>query len=228
MEASKRLIIKRALIFIFTATGAAFLSSCSSPHSSVNFQNGSKPTTSTSVPLIAQLPDGGRNLGSLTNYSYTNEINGIVAFQGEVHSPTDWEITSPATILYVGTSSYTKLGNTWYPAKANADAYAQASYEGTVETFLGMSKVYGASIQKAGSCSQAGQSGHIYVFQSHSGTAIHALASACIADSSGVLLSYSLGVSSPDLSGGGHSIADSFAINSIGNISEITPPSNAG
>ncbi|NNN20814.1 MAG: hypothetical protein HKL80_02265 [Acidimicrobiales bacterium] len=166
--------------------------SCSSPHSSITLQNGSKSTTASSVApvsLVAQLPDGGKNLASLTNYSYTNEINGVVAFQGEVHSPTDWEITSPATILYANTTSYTKLGNTWHPAKANSDAYEQASCEGTVETFLGLSKVYGASIPKAGSCSQAGQSGHIYVFESNSSAPIHALASACISGSSGSLLS---------------------------------------
>ena len=164
-------------------------------------------------------------LGSLTNFAYTQTINGVT-FSGQVHSSTDWEATAPFVVRHVDGSSYAKLGHTWYQGHDAPQAYAQSPYPGAVAQFAGFTRVYGATTRRGGACTAAGIPGHTWTIASPSNAAaiLTELASACVADASGALLTLSVGASSSAIPGATHSLSDSLVITAVGSVAWIPVP----
>ncbi len=178
-------------------------------------------------------------LGSLTNYT-AELVADNATFSYKVHSPTDWEMLtgslsaaqtdSSSTIFNISGSSYSYQpvvngANVTYAWKTDgpADSYVQSAYPANAKAFAGLARVTGVKLVKAGSCSQAGQSGEIWKTEPSVIGAVAPNIFACVSTSSGALLSYDMGKSS-SIYGQTASMTESFSVISIGNVPPIAVP----
>jgi len=199
--------------------------------------------TAASGTSSAGSPGGGglslARLGSLTDYSFTSTAgNGGSTFTvtGEVHGPTDWEThsTSPAVTSYdVGGRGYAvAIGQVTAVTFKTRDGLTHLDGEPTyAQALIGYTHVTGIRITTGGHCSVAGVPGTIFQVKSPSADAslLVETATACVADGSGALLSYSSGVPSGSAASAVHitGAATSFTVNAVGGIGPISVPSGS-
>jgi hypothetical protein len=234
-------VAKICLAILISLVMAACSSSSTKTTSSSPNQN-SSATTSQASGTSSVGSYAGLNLsklGSLTNYTAQITENGKSLVILKVHSPSDWEQSSAGSTsansnsstsiningsqyLYTPTVSGTQVTYSWQKS-GPADSYAQSGYPGMVQGFIGLTKVSGVKLVKTSSCTQAGLTGHIWVTKPAVTGAVAPNISACIADSSGVLLTYDQGVSS-SIYGQAASNTTTFSITGINNVPLITVP----
>ncbi|HUY97666.1 MAG TPA: hypothetical protein VMW47_08635 [Verrucomicrobiae bacterium] len=161
-------------------------------------------------------------LGSLTNYTATMTDSGTFTLTYRVHSPSDWEIFSgrPSPLsVNVGGSRYAEVPKvsgatvtySWRKT-GRSQPYAQAPYPSYAGGFAALTHVTGARVVKGGLCRDAGVAGHLWHFAAAAPGAVYPHVTACIADRSGVLLTYR----QPPI--------QTFAITSINDVSVIPVP----
>lgn len=183
-------------------------------------------TTTTAPPVVSPAGLDLTKLGSLTNYSYTFTDNGVV-ITGSVHSPTDWRTNQPLVVLHIDGFTYGKFGSVWYKNTDAALSYEQSAYPGAVNQFFGFLRIAGATTTRGSSCTEAGVAGHIWTIKTGAAgsSVLSELASACVADRSGVLLSAAFGAKGSSIPNASKSLSDSFTVNSIGTVGTIAVPS---
>lgn len=230
----------KLIIGIFDTLLSFILAACGSTTSSSNITHnvtGSKssvsgssiPTSSVAYSTKGTILPPLSNLESLTNYSFTFNDNGS-DITGEVHSPSDWELVQPALELHVGGKIYTKLVK-WYVEPEGSNNYQSAPYYGAVEQFVGMLKVYGAKVTKGPVCTEAGVSGHLYTIGSRALNShyLTEMASACIADQGGAMLSEQMGATGSAVGSAipsaTKSLSAGFTVTAIGTVPVLPVPS---
>ncbi len=211
---------------------AVILGACGSTSKSSSSLEVSSSTT-TSNSSLAQVYDGLNlvKLGSLTNYVAVQTDNGQNIGTYKVHSPTDWEmVNGGANPLYVNINGfeYTYVPNfsgsqvtySWQKS-GSAQPYDESPYPSYVKGLIGLTKVSGVKLVRESVCTEAGLSGHIWKTVPSIAGAVAPNISACIADSSGVLLSYDQGTSS-SIYGNVASFTQTFTITSIATVPTIS------
>jgi len=159
-------------------------------------------------------------LESPTNYAFTLFIPSTLVDGGgttqttSVYSPSDWETQLGAlpVEIHVDGFVYVKLGNAWSKATDSPNSYAQSALPGFAEQFFGMASNPSATVTDAGPCTVAGTSGHTWNVAVKGTTTV--LASACVADQGGAMLSSSIGASDPQ----------TFTMTAIGTVARIPVP----
>ncbi len=231
--AVRRLALATAAVAVGTLAAACG----SSAGSTATTAAGGTATAGTSS--VASSGGGGLSearLGSLTDYSFTSTAGNdgyTFTVTGEVHSPTDWEnhSTSPAVTTYdVDGRGYAVavgqvLPTTFKPPDGLTHLNGETDY---AQALIGYTHVTGIRITTAGPCSVAGVRGTTYQVKSPGADAslLVETATACVADGSGALLSYSSGVpggsaaSAVNLKGA----AVSFTVDAVGGIGPIAAP----
>jgi hypothetical protein len=203
------------------AGGAAAVSSTSSPSSGGGF------TLAT--------------LAGLRNYTFTYSATGGIDLTGRVHDPTDWETSdsvgaAPAVTTYdVGGQGYSTVAgfaSVQHVSLSTPEGYTTLNGEHTwAEAFIGFTHVTGIRVTAAGSCDVAGQSGTTYDFATPSADAgtFSIADQACVARSSGALLSFAEGVTggSAASTAGLSGRSEDFAVTSVGGVGPIAAPSGA-
>jgi hypothetical protein len=214
-----------ALGIALTACGSASSAATSSTSTEV---------TSTAVAKAGSDSFAGLNLtklGSLTDYSAELVNNKVLTLTYRVHSPSDWEsfMGSPQPLaINIGTSKYARvpsvsgstLSYSWQKIGA-ADPYLSSPYPSEVKGFIGLTHVTGATLEKEGSCVVAGISGHQFKLVAKGGSIFSLKTAACVADSSGALLSFDEGSSGTE---GPTGYTSAFAITGVNNVGVITVP----
>lgn len=232
------------LAFAFLCVFSAACRNSKTAASSTSSADGTGSATATSTPRsttkgITSTGSGLTldRLSSLTNYTYTTVSgNGGYTFTvtGQVHSPTNWQATSSAprvTTYDVGGRGYAvALGQVSPVTFRSPQGFSHLAGEySAAESLVGYTHVAGISITTGGACSAAGASGTTYHVKSPSADAsiLVETATACVANSTGALLSYTSGV--PGGSGAaaihlaGANIT--FTVEAIGGVSPISAPS---
>ena len=175
-------------------------------------------------------------LGSLKNYTFTTSAgNGGYTFTitGQVHDSTNWETqsTAPAVTTYdVGGRGYAlAIGHVISVSFNTPEGLTHLNGETTyAKSLIGYTHVTGIQIKTTGPCNVAGVAGTTYHVQSPSADAslLVETATACVANGSGALLSYSFGVPSGSAANAAHisGAGGSFRVNSIGRVGQIALP----
>ncbi|MHB8264235.1 MAG: hypothetical protein ACYDGY_10935 [Acidimicrobiales bacterium] len=173
-------------------------------------------------------------LDSLTNYTFSTSSSGSGAtytITGKVHGPTDWETvsTAPAETTYdVGGQGYgIAVGHLIHIHLKTPEGLTHLDGEqASAEQLAGYTHVTGIKITKGGSCTVASVSGTTYNVQSPNAATLNELATACVANTSGALLSYSSGVKggSAANAAGISGISSTFRVDSIGDVGQIDAP----
>ena len=221
-----------ALGTVLVAVGSV-AAACGSTGSSLKATAGGGQTAASGSSPSSSTGGGGltlSRLASLTNYSFTATAgNGGYTFTvtGEVHDPSDWEThsTSPAVTNYDvnGRGYAVALGQVTSgpPQQLDGEAtYAQA--------LIGYTHVTGIRITTAGPCTVAGIQGTTYKVKSPGADAslLVETATACVANGTGALLSYSSGVPGGSAASAAHitGATTSFTVNAVGGIGPIAAP----
>jgi hypothetical protein len=197
--------------------------------------------TSGSSPSTGTVAGGGNltlsKLSSLRNYTFTtnsSNANQDFAITGQVHDPTDWQTKStvpvPETRYDVGGRGYAvTLGQVIQVSFATPEGLTNLDGEySAAQSLVGYTHVTGETITTAGSCRVAGEAGTIYHLRSP-GDATALLvetATACVAQGSGALLSYSAGIPSGSAARSNHLTGNTFTftVESIGGVATIQAP----
>lgn len=221
-----------------TAVLGVTISACGSTSGA----SGSNPATSgTSSGQSKAGSSGGvglslARLGSLKNYTFTTSAgNGGYTFTvtGKVYGPTSWEThsTAPAVTTYDvdGRGYALAIGQVISVSFKTPEGLTHLDGETTyAEALIGYTHVAGIQIKTSGQCSVAGEAGTTYHVQSPSAAAslLVETATACVANGTGALLSYSSGVPSGSAAQAAHitGAGTSFRVNSIGGVNPIAPP----
>lgn len=210
------------------AAAAVLVAACGSSSSgSAHSTNSPAPAATSSTTTRA--PSGGLNftaLGSLTNYE-AEMTTGAQTYKVVVSSPTNWsQNLNNLAMIHVNGSVYSGLessaGIPWTVKKDPANAYATSPYPGAVGQFTNMRKVTDVAITKGGACTVAGVAGHQWKIASPQTSAAAVTDVACVADSSGALLSLNSQLHGA-VPGGGAGY--SFAITRIGGVAPLSAPS---
>ncbi len=222
------------------AAGMVFVSCGSSGSSKTVAAGQTNPagtsSSTTSTDSTSATSGGGLSLarlGSLTNYSFVSTAGNdghTFTITGKVHGPNDWEIhsTSPDVTNYdVNGSGYgVALGQVipGPPQKlAGETTYAKALIDYT--------HVAGIRITTGGVCDVAGVQGTTYLVRSPAADSslLVETATACVAKSTGALLSYSSGVPGGSAANAAHitGATTSFKVTAVGGIGPITAPQAA-
>ncbi len=232
--------LRRMVAGTMVASVAMVAAACGSTSSSSTTAAAAGPASGSSS--AASAGEGGLSLsrlGSLTNYSFTAAAgNGGYTFTvtGEVHDSTDWEThsTSPAVTTYdVDGHGYTvALGQVASATFKTPDGLTHLNGEKTyAQALVGYTHVTGIRITTGGTCSAAGVAGTTYQVKSPSADSslLVETASACVADGSGALLSYSSGVPGGSAANAAHitGATTSFAVDAVGGIGPITAPTTS-
>ena len=214
---------------LLLGAGLAACGSSSSVSSSPSSAGVSTTSTTARSTTLAGLDLS--KLGSLTNYSAKLVNNNILTLSYRVHSPSDWGSFAggPEPLsINIGASSYERMpsisgGAVSYSWKkvGPADPYQSTPYPSEVKGFIGLTHVSGATLVKKGSCVVDGISGHQFQFVAKGGSIFTLKAQACVADSSGVLLSFDEGSSGTE---GPVGYTSAFAITGVNNVGVITVP----
>jgi len=231
-------VVRRLALGTMVVAVGTVISACgSSGGSSTTTAAGGAATSGTSA--VASSGGGGltlTRLGSLTNYSFTSTAgNGGYTFTvtGEVHSPADWEThsTSPAVTNYDvdGRGYSVAIGQVLPTTFKTSDGLTHLNGETTyAQALMGYTHVTGIRITTAGPCSVAGVQGTTYQVKSPGADAalLVETATACVADGSGALLSYSSGVPGGSAASAVHlkGASTSFTVNAVGGIGPIAAP----
>jgi len=213
------------------ATACGSTSSSSATTAAAGAASGSSPAASAGGGGLTLA-----RLGSLTNYSFsTSTGNGgySLTLTGEVHDSTDWEThsTSPAVTTYdVDGRGYTvALGQVASVTFKTPDGLTHLNGERTyAQALIGYTHVAGIRITTGGACNVAGVAGTTYQVKSPSADAslLVETATACVADGSGALLSYSSGVPGGSAANAAHitGATTSFTVDAVGGIGPIAAP----
>ena len=175
-------------------------------------------------------------LSSLTNYTFVSSAGGAsesLRVTGKVHTATDWEshTQTPSVTTYdVGGHGYAVVGgprvNVTFQTPDGVN-HLDGEHVYAAE-LMGYTHVTGIRISTAGACSVAGTAGTVYDVKSPSASAslLVETATACVADGSGALLSYSGGVQGGAAASAAHltGMAMSFRVTSIGGVGRIAAP----
>ncbi len=217
------------------AEGSAAVSSASSRGSG---------TASSASPASSPGPGGGftlARLAGLQNYTFTYSATGGIHLTGQVHDPTDWEISTavgaaPSVTTYdVGGQGYSTVAGAASVQRvplSNPEGYTTLNGERAwAEAFIGFTHVSGMRVTAAGSCDVAGQPGTAYDFATPSADAgtFSIADQACVARSSGALLSFAEGVTggSAASAAGLSGRSEVFTVTSVGGVGRIAVPSGA-
>ncbi len=160
-------------------------------------------------------------LESPTNYAFTLVIPSTLADGGSttqmtsVDSPSDWEeqLGNLPVEIHISGFVYVKLGSAWSKNPDPPDSYQHGALPGFAEQFFGMASNPSATVTSAGPCTVAGTNGHTWNVAPKGSTTV--LASACVADQGGAMLSSSIGASDPQ----------TFTMTAIGTVAPIPVPS---
>lgn len=175
-------------------------------------------------------------LGSLTDYSFISKSGNegySFTITGQVHDPTDWETnsTSPAVANYdVDGHGYSLAVGQVIPVTFKSpDGLTHLNGEVSyAQALIGYTHVTGIRIVTAGSCNVAGVHGTTYEVRSPGADAslLVETATACVADGSGALLSYSSGVPGGSAANATHltGAETSFTVTAIGGVGAISAP----
>lgn len=236
MTGALRRVATGALVLTAGAVAAACGSSAGSPATTTAGSTATASgTSSVGSPGTAGLSLS--RLGSLTNYSFTTTAGNAgytFTVTGEVHDPTDWEThsTSPAVTSYdVGGRGYAvAIGQVMSVKFKTPDGLTHLNGETTyAQALIGYTHVTGIRIATGGPCSVAGLQGTSYQVKSPSADTplLVETATACVANSTGALLSYSSGVPGGSAASAAHitGATTSFTVNTIGGIGPIAAPS---
>ena len=229
--------LRRMVAGTMVASVAMVAAACGSTSSSSTTAAAAGPASGSSS--AASAGEGGLSLsrlGSLTNYSFTAAAgNGGYTFTvtGEVHDSTDWEThsTSPAVTTYdVDGHGYTvALGQVASATFKTPDGLTHLNGEKTyAQALIGYTHVAGIRITTGGACNVAGVAGTTYQVKSPSADAslLVETATACVANGTGALLSYSSGVPGGSAASAAHitGATTSFTVNAVGGIGPIAAP----
>ena len=187
-------------------------------------------------PGVAHRLDLGA-LGSLTSYRFTSTAsNGgyRLALTGTVHGPEDWEVeaTMPVreTTYDVGGRGYAVvLGRVVPVTFRSPDGLSHLDGERTAaEGLIGYTHVAGIRITTKGACHVAGDAGTTYAVATPAASSglLLETATACVADRSGALLSYTAGVPSGSDAAAYHlkGAVTTFRVEAIGGVGTIRAP----
>lgn len=175
-------------------------------------------------------------LSDLTDYSFiSTEANAGYTFTvtGEVHDATDWQTQSaaPAVTNYDvdGRGYGVAIGQVTPVTLKTPEGLTHLDGESTyAQALIGYTHVTGIHIGTAGPCVVAGAKGTTYQVRSPGADAslLVETATACIAEGSGALLSYSSGVPGGSAASAAHiqGAETSFTVTAIGGIGPIAPP----
>ena len=235
MRGALRRVAMGAVVVVVGMGAAACGSSGGSKATSPARATAPSGTSSAGSPAAAGLSLA--RLGSLTDYSFTSTAGNdgyTFTVNGEVHGPTDWETrsTSPAVASYdVGGRGYAvALGQVTSLSFKTPDGLTHLNGETTyAQALIGYTHVAGIRITTAGPCRVAGVEGTTYQVKSPSADAplLVETATACVADGSGALLSYSSGVPGGSAASAAHltGATVSFTVDAVGGIGAIAAPS---
>ena len=222
---------------VVVASGMALVACGSTTHPSGTSVVGGA-TTAPGSNSVASSGGGALNLArlsSLTDYSFTATAGNAgytFTVTGEVHDPTDWQTHSatPAVTNYdVGGRGYAiAIGQVTPVSFKTPEGLTHLDGETTyAQALVGYTHVTGIRIATAGPCRVAGVEGTTYQVKTPGASASLLLetATACVANGSGALLSYSSGVggsaaSAVHIAGAG----TSFTVTAIGGIGPIAAP----
>jgi hypothetical protein len=179
-------------------------------------------------------------LGGLTNYSFEVSFpSDHTTATGKVHSRTDWELTTQVNGLTSHTYDVDGQATTvadvggltgeeprTFHSPEGVDTLQGEEYFATA--FLADLRDPAFRVRASGTCTVAGVSGTHYVIDSFAtaSSTLEEQGDACVAGSTGALLSYSLGITggSAAAAAGVTGFAGSFEVTSIGGVSPITAP----
>ena len=198
------------------------------------------PASGGSPPSAGAAAVGGltlARLGGLRDYTFTSSASNAgytITITGQVHDPEDWRTEStvpvPETHYDVGGRGYAvTLGQVMAVSFQTPEGLTHLDGEySAAESLVGYIRVTGERITASGSCRVAGESGKVYHLESPSQAAslLVETATACVAQGSGALLSYTARVPSGSAARA-NNIAGaslSFTVNSIGGVGVITAP----
>lgn len=160
-------------------------------------------------------------LGSLEDYAAALTLDGRPSIAYRVHSPVDWETLTGSTVVSIdqGGSQYERVphisGSTLvyrWQRTGPAASYAAVGYASYARGFAALTKVAGSRLVRGRTCRQAGLAGRLWSFAASAPGAVYPHVSACVADSSGALLTY---VDLP---------LERFAVTSVGRTGVIAVP----
>ncbi len=225
-------------VFLISAVGALALAACSSgaakpsgttisPAGSTGATGNTTKTAAGSsgpagLPSLAQLT-------SLTDYTYTAQADGHTMADGEVYSPTDYELTAPVKVVVIGSEEYLTYSNGWI-RQSNTEPYSNSAYVTSAKGFLGDFKIAGITVKKS-HCSQAGESGTQYaIYTSNDAAALlKEVFVGCVSNTNKALLSYEEGATGSEVAhisaGQLSSETMNFQVTGIGNVPKIAVPS---
>lgn len=175
-------------------------------------------------------------LGSLTDYSFISRSGNegyTFTVTGQVHDATDWEShsTSPAVTNFdVGGRGYgVAIGQVTPVTFKSPDGLTHLNGEATyAQALIGYTHVTGIRVAAAGPCNVAGVDGTTYHVKSPAADAslLVETATACVANGSGALLSYSSGVPGGSAANATHltGAETSFTVTAIGGVGPISAP----
>lgn len=166
-----------------------------------------------------------RALASLDNYRARLSSGAgpdRMIIRTQVHSPRNWAAESGLAVLHIGSMSYVRFGQQWFPHPDAPQSYAQNNLPAFARQFYAMTRVRGARVRRGPPCRQAGLAGHTWTVRAAGGTSFGETLIACVADGSGALLRLAVSASSTAMAG--PYASEVYEITAVGGVAPFQVP----